>query len=71
MTLILVGVGIGLAAALAASRLIASLLFGLASADIATISVAVMVMAGIGALAGYLPARRASKIDPIAALRYE
>ena len=71
LTLILVGVGIGLAAALAASRLIASLLFGLPSADIATIAVAITVMGGIGALAGYLPARRASRIDPIAALRYE
>ena len=71
LILVFIGVGIGLGAALAASRLIASLLFGLAATDIPTISVAFVVMSGIGALAGYLPARRASKIDPRAALRYE
>jgi predicted permease len=71
LILVLVGIGIGLALALVASRFIVSLLFGLASTDIATISVATIVMIAIGALAGYLPARRASRVDPMVALRYE
>ncbi len=61
----------GLGAALAATRLISSLLFGLAPNDPMTILVAALLMVGVAALAGYLPARRASRVDPMVALRYE
>jgi predicted permease len=71
MTLVAMGVVIGLIAALAAGRLVAAILFGLAPTDPATIAVAVSVMIGVSAIAGYLPARRASHVDPMVALRYE
>jgi predicted permease len=71
MLLVLMGVVIGLAAALAATRLIASILFGLAATDPLTISFAVLIMIGVAAVAGFLPARRASLVDPMVALRYD
>jgi predicted permease len=71
MWVVSIGVAIGLGAALAGTRLIASMLFGLAATDAVTISVAVLTMISVAAVAGYLPARRASKVDPMVALRYE
>jgi predicted permease len=72
-TLFLVGIGIaiGIPVALAAARLIASQLYGLKPSDPSTITVAALVMAAAGLLAGYVPARRATKVDPMVALRYE
>ena len=69
----LVGIGavIGLAAAFAAGRLVASLLFGLAPTDFVTMATALITMVLVSALAGYLPARRAARVDPIVALHYE
>jgi len=71
MTLVAVGVVLGVAAALAASQFITTLLFGLAATDARTLVVAVAMMVTVSAIAGYLPARRASKVDPMVALRYE
>jgi len=71
LLLVASGVAIGLGAVLAAGRLVASLLFGLASTDAPTIAVAIAVMVLVSAFAGYLPARRASRVDPMAALHYE
>ena len=71
LVLVLVGIGLGGAAALAAGRLVASLLFGLQPTDTATITAAILVVAGVSTLAGYLPARRASAVEPMAALRQE
>jgi predicted lysophospholipase L1 biosynthesis ABC-type transport system permease subunit len=65
------GVAIGLGAALAAGRLIRSMLFGLAPTDAVTIALAVLMLSVVAVFAGYLPARRAARIDPLAALRWE
>jgi ABC-type antimicrobial peptide transport system permease subunit len=62
---------IGLAGAFALAKQIQSLPFGLQPNDPTTIGVAAGLMTLIAALAGYLPARRASKVDPVVALRYE
>jgi predicted permease len=71
LVVLVAGGVIGVVAALFATRQLASMLFGLASADPATIVGAVAVLGAVAALAGYLPARRASRIDPLTALRYE
>jgi predicted permease len=71
LILAVVGVVIGVGAALGLSRFLATLLFGLAPTDVLTIALAVAVMLAVSALAGYLPARRASRVDPMVALRYD
>ena len=58
-------------AAFAVTRLIGSLLFQGAAADPATFVIASLLLVGVAALAGYLPARRATKVDPLIALRHE
>jgi len=72
-TLLLAGIGVvfGLGATLAVTRFLASLLFGLSPNDTTTILLAVSLMILVSALAGYLPARRASRIDPLSAIRHE
>jgi predicted permease len=65
------GVAVGLAAALAADRLASAMLFGLKSTDPLTMTGAVLILAVFSTLAGYIPARRASRLDPNVALRYE
>ncbi|MET0618655.1 MAG: FtsX-like permease family protein [Thermoanaerobaculia bacterium] len=67
--LVLLGLGIGSAAALAATRLLEILLFEVRPTDPATYAGIAAVMLAAGALAGAIPARKASKIDPIEALR--
>jgi predicted permease len=71
MMLVIAGVAIGLGVALAAGRFVASLLFGLAGTDTVTMVVAMTVMVTVSAIAGFFPARRASRVDPMVALRYE
>jgi predicted permease len=71
MVLVIVGVGLGLAAALAASRLVTSLLYGLAPTDLTTMLAAMAVLITVSTVAGYLPARRAARVDPLVALHYE
>jgi predicted permease len=71
MILVAAGVAIGVTMALGGSRLVAALLFGLAATDAVTIAAAAAVMIAVSALAGFLPARRASRVDPMVALRYE
>jgi predicted permease len=69
--LVVVGIVIGVPVAVGAARLIASQLFGLRPADPFTLIVSALVLAGVASLAGFLPARKASKVNPLTALRYE
>ena len=71
MILVAVGVVIGIAIALGTSRFVASLLFELQPTDLVSMIVATAVMITVSALAGYLPARRASRVDPMVALHQE
>ena len=69
--LTLVGVVVGLVASFAASRLIASLLFDVSPTDAVTFLAVPLLLAGAALGASYLPALRATRIDPMVALRYE
>jgi ABC-type antimicrobial peptide transport system permease subunit len=70
---ILIGIGlaVGFGASLATTRLVASFLYGLQPNDPWTLGMAAAMLAAVAAFAGYLPARRASRLDPMAALREE
>jgi putative ABC transport system permease protein len=69
--LVALGIALGLPAAWAASDWVQSMLFGLTRADPATIAVSVILLTAAALMAAYLPARRASRVDPMAALRHE
>lgn len=71
MVLVLLGIAIGVPAAIGASRLIASQLFGTNPSDPVTLALSGVLLTGVALLAGFLPARKASKVDPLIALRYE
>ncbi len=65
------GILIGLAAAFALTRFMEKLIFGISASDPVTFAVVTLLLAAIALLAGYVPARRAAKIDPLEALRQE
>jgi predicted permease len=71
LALALAGIATGIPLALWTARYAKSMLFGISAADPVTISVTIATLIGVAALAGYIPARRAVKVNPMAAVRYE
>ncbi|HET8783434.1 MAG TPA: ABC transporter permease [Pyrinomonadaceae bacterium] len=71
MKLVLIGVAIGIPASLAAARVLSSMLVGLTTSDVLTVAVVTAILVGVTLLACYLPARRATRVDPLETLRYE
>ncbi len=71
LNLFVAGVPIGLLLAVGLARVIGSLIYGVSTTDMDAISIAVLALAGAGLVASYIPARRATKVDPMEALRYE
>ena len=71
LVLTLAGLAVGVPCALAASRLLGHMLFGVSANDPATLAAVAFALAAVATLAGYVPARRAMRVDPLVALRYE
>ena len=71
LSLTLIGIAIGLAASLALTRLLTSLLYGVSATDPLTFMSVPLLLLAVALLATYIPARRAARVDPLVALRYE
>jgi ABC-type antimicrobial peptide transport system permease subunit len=71
--MLLVGIGlvVGIPLSLASSRVLHTFLFGLNSTDPISLSIVIVLLGAVAAIAGLIPARRAMKVDPMVALRYE
>ena len=68
---VITGIAAGLVISIAATNLLAKFLYGLSAVDVVTFAIVSVVLAAVAALANYLPARRAARVDPMVALRYE
>src|SRR2546421_8621289 len=71
MTLVIIGIVIGFLVALGLTRVMATLLYGVDANDVSTYAVVITLLSAAALLASYVPARRAMKVDPMVALRYE
>jgi len=71
LSLALIGAAIGLAGAFALIRVMSNLLFGVAPTDLGIFTAVALALIAVAFLACYIPARRATKVDPLVALRYE
>ena len=71
MRLVWIGIGVGVALAFGVTRLLSGLLFGVGATDIGTFIGVVALLAGVALVAAWVPARRASRISPVQALRTE
>jgi putative ABC transport system permease protein len=71
MMLVILGVGIGIVGAFALTRLMTTMLFGVTASDSVTMFLVSLVLIVVALLACFIPARRASRVDPLVALRYE
>ncbi|HWM25084.1 MAG TPA: ABC transporter permease [Chthoniobacterales bacterium] len=71
LTLVVIGIVLGFLVALAATRVMATLLYGVGANDLSTYAIVIFLLGAAALLASYIPARRAMKVDPMVALRYE
>ena len=71
LILVAIGAALGALASVAVSRYVSSQLFGVAPGDLVATSLALVVLLAVTTSAGYIPARRASRIDPVVALRHD
>ena len=71
LVMVSLGIAIGLAGALALTRIMSSLLFGISATDRWTFALISLLLGGVALLASYIPARRAARVDPMVALRHE
>jgi len=71
MTLTLIGLALGLAGAMVLTRLVATLLFGVTTTDVPTFVAVSLTLVAVALIACYIPARRATRVDPLTALRYD
>jgi ABC-type antimicrobial peptide transport system permease subunit len=71
MTMVVIGIGVGLPIAIAASRALRSMVYQVTALDPVPLAASTVLLGAVAALAAWIPARRATRVDPMVALRYE